>query len=199
MCQRPTHASTPAWAAQSPYPLAVPIAYVGTMMGAELQRAITILGINPQTASLSHTSPTAVAPDSGDAPQILAGDGYSAVVELLNPGNPVPRTPDRAAVAAAGAPGAAPLFRSFQAQRLQSAGGTKKQAGVKKRKGRGKKKGKKRGKNTGTAESARLAAGGGQPAQGYSRPANAAIGIQALARRQLLERARQSSQVCRPP
>ena len=195
-------------AAQSPYPLVVPMSYVGTMMGAELQRAINILGINPQQQSLSNTSPTAVAPDSGDAPQIVAGDGYSAVVELVNPNpKPKPRTPDHAAaVAAAGAPGAAPLFRSFQAQRLQTAGGKTKKAGGKKRKGKGKGKGKKKGKKNNqaytkrkaAAEGASLAVSGTQPGLFYSHKANAAIGIKPIASRQLQERARQSSQVCSP-
>lgn len=182
------------------------MAYVGTMMGAELQRAINILGINPQQQPLSATSPPAVAPDSGDAPQIVAGEGYSAVVELVNPNpKPKPRTPDHAAaVAAAGAPGAAPLFRSFQAQRLQSAGGKTKKAGAKKRKGKGKGKGKKKGKKNGNAkrkaaaEGASLAASGTQPRLFYPRKANAAIGIQPIASRQLQERARQSSQVWKP-
>ena len=182
------------------------MSYVGTMMGAELQRAISILGTNPQQQPLSATSPTAVAPDSGNAPQIVAGEGYSAVVELVNPNpNPKPRIPDRAAaVAAAGAPSAAPLFRSFQAQRLQTAGGKPKKAGGKKRKGKGKGKGKKKGrknnqayaKRKAAAEGASLAASGTQPGLFYPRKANAAIGIQPVEGRKLQERERQSSLVC---
>ncbi|KAK9839431.1 hypothetical protein WJX81_001722 [Elliptochloris bilobata] len=165
------------------YTLAVPNSYFGTVMGAELQRVINISGVSPQTMSLA--SHTAAAPDSGDAPRIVAGEGYSAVAYAR------PETP--AAVRAAGAPSAAPLFRSFQVKRLQSKGGKKRKGKGKKKKGKGKKK-----KGAAGAAAANLEASGGRPAQTYPRPANAAMGIQALTSSQLQARARQGSQAQAP-
>ena len=159
------------------YTLAVPVTFIGaTTFPGKVTNATGVMNMPTANTAAQPTS-LAVAPDGGPAGggALVNGEGF--------------RSAEFAAAVGASAPGAAPLFTSFQAQRLATGKG----------KGRGKagkKKGKKgKGKNKKTGSAGAAGTEGAAAPRLYARPASAAMGIKALTSKQLKKRAESGAHV----